>query len=246
MDYDDDDDWEEDEDWEDEEDVKPKPDPDDGHTIVNYSNLAHPAKSQGSCGSCWAFSTSSAAEINYKLANGETNYNVHFAEKQLLDCTQCSCSGCWMHTAMDGLMSKEKGKICLETDTGYSYVPYKQSCYGSYYCKGPTLSGYDWVNKWQDGCQKLIDYLKEHGAVSVTVAAGNNNWYNYRSGILEHNGSGRQDHAVVLVGVNTKEQYWTILNSWGSGWGEQGFARLRMGQGKDSGVCNYGVAPHFR
>jgi C1A family cysteine protease len=82
--------------------------------------------------------------------------------------------------------------------------------------------------------------------VSVAVSAGNSDWYNYASGVIEHDAAGQVDHAIVLVGVNTKEQYWTILNSWGAWWGEQGFARIRMGAGKDSGICTYGVGPHFR
>ena len=79
----------------------------------------------------------------------------------------------------------------------------------------------------------------------MAVSAGNKAWYNYRSGILENNGN-RIDHAVVLVGVNTKEKYSTIMNSWSKGWGENGLARLRMGEGKDSGICKYATAAHFR
>ena len=81
--------------------------------------------------------------------------------------------------------------------------------------------------------------------MSVAVAAGNNAWYNYRSGIIE-NPLKNNDHAVTLVGVNTKEKYWLIMNSWGSGWGENGLAKLRMEPGKDSGICQYAVAAHFR
>ncbi len=41
------------------------------------------------------------------------------------------------------------------------------------------------------------------------------------------------DHAVMLVAWgqdNRGQQYWKIQNSWGQGWGEQGYFRVVRGQ----------------
>ena len=41
------------------------------------------------------------------------------------------------------------------------------------------------------------------------------------------------DHSVLLVGwgedENTGEKYWTIQNTWGPNWGENGFFRMKRG-----------------
>lgn len=41
----------------------------------------------------------------------------------------------------------------------------------------------------------------------------------------------RQLHAVKIIGwgMQGKQAYWLIENSWGSSWGEQGFARIAAG-----------------
>ena len=60
-----------------------------GASLPSYVNWVSrgaqvPVKSQGQCGSCWAFSSSSAIEGGYYLATGDL---VAFSDQEILDCT---------------------------------------------------------------------------------------------------------------------------------------------------------------
>ena len=52
------------------------------------------------------------------------------------------------------------------------------------------------------------------------------------------------DHAVLVVGYGTKdgEDYWKVKNSWGTGWGDQGYFYLKRGSNM-CGVASYAAYP---
>jgi cathepsin L len=66
----------------------------------------------------------------------------------------------------------------------------------------------------------------------MTVNVDASLWHKYESGVF--NGCSYSDnmdinHVVVLVGYGTDEElgdYWLIRNSWGTGYGENGYIRL--------------------
>ncbi|KAF4653962.1 hypothetical protein FOL47_010213 [Perkinsus chesapeaki] len=86
-------------------------------------------------------------------------------------------------------------------------------------------------------------------AVGIDVIASE--WPFYRGGILQGlNCTEYPIHFMLLVGYGVSEDginYWTVRNSWGSDWGEHGFARMvrdphvKIG----AGFCNIMLNPAY-
>ena len=59
----------------------------------------------------------------------------------------------------------------------------------------------------------------------------------YASGVYSStvckNGAMDVNHAVLAVGYGTDggKDYWTVKNSWGAKWGEDGYFRIKRGDG---------------
>ena len=78
--------------------------------------------------------------------------------------------------------------------------------------------------------------------MSIAVAAGNDCWRYYKSGILseENNCPTGLDHGVAIVGLNESgdKPYWIIQNSWGTHWGNQGFIWIAVEDGEGTSQMN--------
>jgi len=74
------------------------------------------------------------------------------------------------------------------------------------------------------------------GPIAISLDAGGfAEFQNYGGGVVNCGNSWDVDHAVQLVGYGTDgSDYWLVRNSWGSGWGESGYIRLkRFGEGNE-------------
>ena len=75
--------------------------------------------------------------------------------------------------------------------------------------------------------------------VSVSIDAQCDAFMNYGGGVLDADCGGRIDHSVLAVGYDTgaKTPYYIVKNSWGEGWGEDGFVRMAIGGNLDCIAC---------
>jgi cathepsin L len=77
------------------------------------------------------------------------------------------------------------------------------------------------------------------GPLSVAIEADRAIFQNYKSGILNSTACGTSlNHAVIVVGWGTSgsTEYWTVRNSWGTTWGEEGYIRMQITT-RGAGIC---------
>jgi len=195
-----------------------------------YTGIYTPVKDQGSCGSCWAFGTLGAMEAAYKKKYGVT---LDLSEQYLLSCNTLGygCDGGWFAFAM----CKSPGAI-LE-----SCFPYKAVDAPCSYCANPTRYYLPSYGSVSNTVSKIKSAIYTYGSVAAAVYV-NSYFQAYRSGVFAGCTSGSVNHAIVLCGWDDAKGAWLLKNSWGTGWGEQGFMWIKYGccsVGYGASRCNF-------
>jgi len=193
-----------------------------------------PPKNQGTCGSCWTFSTTGALEGAWKISSGKL---VSLSEQQFVDCSHNDGNNGCNGGGMDGAFTyAEANAIC--TEGSYAYKGANGVCQTSNCTAGIPKGA---VKGFKDVPHRDLNALMEAVAqqpVSVAIEADEMAFQLYKNGILSKQCGSKLDHGVLLVGYGTENgtDYWKVKNSWGGGWGESGFIRIQRGLSLD-GEC---------
>jgi len=101
------------------------------------------------------------------------------------------------------------------------------------------LAAWSYINPADPFTINYVDEIKEtlheYGPVITSVCVGPE-MQNYQSGIFASDESyictqygTFTNHAVIIVGWDDAEDAWIVRNSWGTGWGEEGYIRIKYG-----------------
>jgi C1A family cysteine protease len=184
-------------------------------------------KNQGTCGSCWAFAGTGIIESNILIKEEDT---IDFSEQWLVSCNTFgdSCSGgdystVFYHFSYAPDACGKTGGV-LEVD-----FPYQAN---NAPCNCPYPRSYKIYNFNSYGSDPTVNQIKQaimtYGPVAVAVYASGA-FQGYSGGIFNNNESGQLNHAVILVGWDDNQGtngVWFLRNSWGEGWGENGYMRI--------------------
>lgn len=198
-----------------------------------------PVKNQGSCGSCWAFSSTGAIEGAHFIKTGEL---VSLSEQNLMDCDTLdnACEGGLMEQAFK--FEESANGLCSEED--YPYLATDDSVCNNDCKKVESTIVKDYID---------IDAGDKHGLLasivlqptSIAMDAGGLGFQFYSGGVFDDDSCGSDgsiDHGVLAVGYGhdeeSKHDYIKVKNSWGDSWGEGGYFRIKRHSKNVYGTCS--------
>ncbi|XP_065074767.1 cathepsin B-like [Ochlerotatus camptorhynchus] len=209
-------------------------------------------RDQGCCGSCWAVSAASTMTDRWCIRSKGKEHFLFGAMDLLTCCLSCG-QGCrggvpgpawnfWVEKGLSsgGQLNSRQG--CHPYSIGECHIPGEDE--DTPKCSKKCQSGYNVTEVWQDRRfgrvayslpndeRKIMEEIFVNGPVQATF------WtyldlHAYKSGVYRHVwGPQAGGHAVKLLGwgIENNTKYWLVANSWGKGWGDNGFFKIVRGE----------------
>uniref|UniRef100_A0A8C6SJT6 Cathepsin L n=1 Tax=Neogobius melanostomus TaxID=47308 RepID=A0A8C6SJT6_9GOBI len=206
------------------------------------SGLVTSVKDQGECGSCWAFSAVGALEGMWAKTKKKL---VDLSPQNLVDCSgkygNEGCGGGYMHQAFDYVIDNQG----IDSEASYPYKgEVKDFVFFDGTCRYNVSNRAANCSSYQGNDTRLwVSHVCRFawGAYGMVMCRSFHCVY-YNPDCPQD-----LDHGVLLVGYGTDDtsglDYWLIKNSWGEGWGENGYIRMARNKGQMCGISLYSVYP---
>lgn len=204
---------------------------------VNGVNFVSPVRNQASCGSCYSFASMGMLEARIRILTNNSDTPT-LSPQQVVSCSEYSqgCDGGFPY-----LIGKYIQDFGIVDESCFPYVAKDTPCGVPQNCGRVYAAEYSYVGGFYGGCSEaaMMMELVKNGPMAVAFEVYPD-FMHYKEGIYHHTGLGDPfnpfeltNHAVLLVGYGhchmTGQKYWIVKNSWGTGWGEGGYFRIRRG-----------------
>ncbi len=193
---------------------------------VNYDTRI---RNQLSCGSCVAFGSIAAVEGTMRVSRRDSGLAIDLSENHLFNCIARSqgrrCAiGWWVDPAMRAL--RDQGVV---DEACSPYSPADQPCVlcGDEAQRRVRILGFEEL--------RSVSAMKEWIATKGPVAgcfSVYSDFSAYSSGVYRKtpNAVLRGGHCIAVIGYDDAASAWICKNSWGEGFGENGYFRIGYGE----------------
>lgn len=160
--------------------------------------------------------------------------------QQLVDCDtgNAGCRGGFAFKAFNYIISNGG----LASEAAYPYRGWRDTCQAAANSPVVAMSGFNRVAAFLE-----FDLMFAVKFVPVVVAmdGSDDSFKNYAGGVYRGPCGHSLNHETLLVGYGTTDDwdydYWIVKNSYGEGWGENGYMRMQRNINRDTedslGMC---------
>ena len=193
-----------------------------------------PVKNQGGCESCWAFCTLGVLEAEVKITEDRPRLAIDLSEQYFMSCSEQGCNQWSLDECIDWL---EENGVPDEYCMGYEASGAPDCSDACHDAERHLLTRKNdgWVGE-PPGAQP-VDVIKQNvleGPVATIMAVFEDFYYDYATGVYEQvYGQYLGNHGVIIIGWSDSGQYWICKNSYGTGWGMDGYFHIAMGQNEN-------------
>ncbi|CAI6005512.1 unnamed protein product [Closterium sp. NIES-65] len=249
--------------------------PDTGKPVWEFPPVASfvakfgPVGDQGQCSACWAFAAAGAVEGAYYALSSQLPPNSSLSSQQLVDCAVGSCLGGYPEDALQYATAN-----AVAYATSYAYRATKATCNATGVqqhvgtqvpitnvpLNTSTVPSALRIQLYEQvplpGALGLILAVQKQPVI-VTLHGSHPSFATYTGGLYADEtcfdpARPVLDHAVLVVGYRftapgASDNHFVLRNSWGPGWGEDGYMRVAVSSAQYGGICgmtyNLGVYP---
>ncbi|XP_046659195.1 procathepsin L-like [Homalodisca vitripennis] len=200
-------------------------------------------KDQGHCGASWTFSATGSLEGQHYL---KTKKLVSLSEQNLIDCSTAEgnsgCRGGLADTAYIYIQTNNG----IDTEASYPYEAKQKTCRYNPKNKGATDNGFVAIQSFSEpDLQKAVATV---GPISVAIDGSHTTFKHYKSGVYKQAGCSTMvvGQAVLAVGYGSVKKggdYWLVKNSWGTGWGMNGYVMMARNDNNMCGIASMAGYP---
>jgi len=202
----------------------------------DWRKYCSPIQDQGDCGSCFAFGPTGVIEALIRIRANLPSLDIKLSEKDLFLCGGGTCD---LGSDSFGIFAKAKRGIATEVCCPYQNL---NAFCGDGRCPQWWLTGSRILSEKDITDTAQMKALLDVGPL-VTTMVVHESFFHYTGEGVYHS-LGQQDaevggHAIGVVGYDDVLGAWLIRNSWGTGWGEEGYCWIQYGDSQVDDMMYY-------